>query len=78
MATLASPHSLRPRAVRGCGEANEGILAIHRDYAIITAVWQVSSALPPAMKLIVPNDTPCILENTTKFDHYWLCIHHMH
>ena len=36
----------------------------------------VSYALPASMKLTVNSNTPCILSNMTKFDHYWLCIHH--
>ena len=38
----------------------------------------ISSALPVSQKLKVLQGTPCILANTTKVGHYWLCVHHTH
>jgi hypothetical protein len=37
-----------------------------------------SNALPLSMKLSLSSNTPCIIENMTKFESYWLCIHHTH
>lgn len=39
---------------------------------------EVSGGLPSAQKLRVPMGGPCIVVNTTLFDGYMLCIHHIH
>ena len=57
------------------GNSSAGARIYSTTKATLKKSTAVSSALPTSMKLTVPTESPCIVENATRFSGYWLCIH---